>query len=406
MRLPVAAALALSLFSMDMGAQTRTYEQSIGEKWNVPCVRQAGANPARYREFLNIVRKVENEVHDAVYSSGLSYNDIHERILGLPQKYGACAAMLGLKNPVRDDFYKKMGMEKPPLTGTYEEQASAVAREAVRQIGGYAAYEAIVRQAAAKRTYPVQKAKDVICGLPDSISADIEIDSMPTRGRLWPRFNVNYGERSVIFLNHTNELPVGGVEYSIGNSRYMLVQRQGQPSSLITRYPDGAMSTMSSETFQALVNYADLRDNKGGWLGRPGSICYDGSDRFGEFLRHMDSLGSFDSMRFRSDSELGRWFVGRPIFFVRHGFRASAPGRQMSVGAYHVSERSADPIDGDYYRLFLEDFDSWLSFGGARKAVRISQPITRRNPGPPLPGVADAQKRDMANQILIITEER
>ena len=398
MRTAAAAALTAAL-SYPLLTDAQTYQQSISEKSRVPCVRQALSTVDSMRNFLERATQAKREIQRIVHED-TPYTEKMAILMELPQKYGECEAMYGMFIPFPESFYKKMGREKPPLAGAYEEQAALVLREIEWYRNALDVEQANARHRAATVAYSPQKLKDAICNLPDPISADIIIGSGQMTGRIWPRFNGKYGDRSIIFLNSTSEQPAGS-EYTVGVSTYTLVQRPGVPSTLVSRYGH----TMSSEVLDALLNYAKQQEPGGtGWLNKPESICYDSSNRFGEFLRSMDSLGNVESLRFRYDRQLGKWYGNRPLFFIRSGLRASTRGRQKSVGAYSIMPEIGGFIDSDSYRLFLEDFDSWLSLGGTRNSVRITSTISR-NAGPEIQGVADA-RGNIAGQMLVISEER
>ncbi|MBS3050591.1 MAG: hypothetical protein J4400_00375 [Candidatus Aenigmarchaeota archaeon] len=391
MRLPIAAALVVSLFSMPAGAQT--YEQSIGEKERAPCVRQAMSNYKGLTDFVARITKARREVQDIVYNSSLSDADKLAELRGLPQRYGECVAVYGIFNPVGESFYERMGRKKPPLAGTYDEQAAAVVREAGWQREAADAYARNAKREAGRRIRTTSQVIDIIGNLPDAINADINIDGWNVSGTIWPRFNVSYGEQGTIVIRPNASLPDNG-RLESESGRFRLYSFPGGGYVLF-----GGGGAYSSYSRDGLLKYGDFQETQRDTLRERGQWM------FGEFSKFINRLGgSFDGDARFKVSRTSRYLGDKPISFEQYGFRAqnNAAPKRLAVGAYYNIGLPPGAIDDDYIDAFNAAFDE-LSFGGQRRIMHLS-PATGHSGRHA--GVMEIESRNVGySGLYIILEE-
>ncbi len=428
-----AAALAAFLYIASPASLTRgpalstaysqeTYLGSIAAKREVPCVKHATSKYPDNIDFFNKSKDARWELQQIPYGKDLTDRQKYEEYMRLREKYGECVALFSITNPVDERFYATAGREKPPLTGSYEEQAAAAIREGN---WGMDFHAADMRRRNAP-TYTVQQVKNRIRNLPDSIAADIDITTggeMRVTGRVLPRFNIKYGERNgTILLSHAQGVQLKGNEerHATWQREYRIIPRTGGPYTMVALERDGAISvgrdgsSWAAHAYStgALINYINFVDTEGDFRNKERhTIAYNfGNDSyFNEFLKFADRLGTqFDgSARFRKD-EYGMRRAGRFLGFRRLGLRSSSGGKELSMGAYFIDISTIsinDVIDEAYLREFNNDFNSWLSFNGRRQAIRMTNRTHHGARGPPLPGVRDIEVAGV-NRMLIIVEER
>lgn len=358
-KLAAAAAMTLALF-FESAAQT-PYVDSIAAKREIQCVQKSLSKYPDSMKFFESAGKAALEIQVALYGDA-SDERKKANLLEIREKYGGCLALFAMFNPVSAEKYEKAGRTKPPLTGSYEEQAEAVIKEVGWEIAEFNAENQRRALAASKRIRAVNQVINIIGSLPDAISADINIDSWNVSGRVWPRFSAGYGEQGTVVIR-PNALPPRGGKLENESDSFRLYSFPEGGYVLLANYG----TAYSSYSRDGLLRYRDFLEV------RRDTVSERGSWRFGEFSKFISRLGnSFDgSVRFkvsRTATQIG----DKPIRFGHYGFRGqnNTGPKRLAVAAYYDIEDSPDTIDNSYINAFNAAFNE-LSFGGQRRIMHL-----------------------------------
>ena len=400
MRLPVAAALAASLFlNAPAAMQTRTYEDSIREKDSAQCVQQERSNYERLKGFIERSTEARMEIQDIIYTKSLSEADKIAMFGDLSKKYGECVAMYAIFNPVARSRYERAGRTKPPLTGTYEEQAATIIREVIWERETLDAFARNVQREGSKRVRTVEQLKYVIGRLPEAVAADISIDNWNVSGTIWPRFNISDGEQGTIVIRPNAAAPGGRLESESGNFR--LYSAQGGGFVLVQSYTsDTATTAYGSYSRGGLLRYRDFIEMPGGK-----TIAEKGRWQFSEFQKFINRLGTgFDgAARFKVSRTL-KYLGDKSISFNQFGLRAqnNAGPKRLAVASYYSG--SPESVDNDYINAFNDAFND-LSFGGQRTVMHLF-PARSRHQGSHNTGVIDIRSESVGyDDLYVILED-
>ena len=343
-----AALLTAQLFS----STPQTYQGSIDAKKSLSCV------PRKYPDnikFDDETKKIRYKIQLILYSDRTDGQKLSE-MLELPAAYGACKALYSMWIPGSQRYQELSGRQKPPLTGTYEEQARTAVREIRKEIDFFEAGQKKRQIDASKVIRDVSQVISALGRLPDPVSADISVDNWGMEGRIWPKFSRNYGEQGTIVVHKTGARPPDSAPVKGEDGFYKGVRDNGYTMLL----------SGEAYTSYSLESLKKMRDGEGVNLAERGE--------FGEFSKFISRIGpSFDgTARFRAGS-----FSSWPVSYNYYSFNGTSGSRNLAAAAYY------NFLDGG---LIAYDMDENMlahtgssfgevSIGGQRQVLHVTTPV-------------------------------